>query len=197
MIPTDEAIKKLHRKYAPNELVFNHVYEHCAIVKEIAEWCVANAGLDNVDRDVLRASCLLHDIGTYVYFQDDGHIQNERLYLQHALLGAAIVRDEGIDDVIVSNIKTHVLLGLSKEEIMDKQLPIPARDYVPETIEGRLLCYADRFHSKNPRFNSFDSFSSHLENAFPEQAEKFKVWSEEFGIPDVEALSKKYEHPIR
>lgn len=189
-------IKRLHKKYAPNEQVFNHVYSHCAIVAEIAEWCVNNADIQDVDKELLQAACLLHDIGTYVYFTDDAHIMNERLYPQHAVFGAGLLRGEGLPE-IADLVETHVLLGLSKKEILEKPWPLPARDYVPETIEGRLLCYADRFHSKNPTFNDFESFADRLQKDLPEQAEKFRAWSKEFGIPDVAALAKKYNQPIR
>ncbi len=74
---------------------------------------------------------------------------------------------------------------------------LPSKDYEPQTIEGRLLCYADRFHSKKPIFNSFDYFYNRLSDNLPNQAKKFKEWSEDFGIPDLDTLAVKYNHPIR
>jgi uncharacterized protein len=96
MIPTDTTIEQLHKKYAPNAHVFDLVYTHCKIVCEIAEWCVAQKGIA-VDIELLRAACLLHDIGTYVLFDAEGHVENQRLYPLHAIIGAKIIADEGFD----------------------------------------------------------------------------------------------------
>ena len=194
---TDE-IERLHKKYAPNNTVFELVYGHCRIVCEIALWAADNISTDTqVNTDLLQSAALLHDIGTYVFFDDNGKGLNDRLYPQHAILGAKILADEGVDKSITDLIETHILLGLSKHEIVEKPWPLPARDYLPSTIEGELLCYADRFHSKHPTFNSYDTFLAKLKESLPQQAAKFEAWSKRFGIPDIEALAKKYNQPVR
>lgn len=90
-----------------------------------------------------------------------------------------------------------MLLGLSAEEIRQRDLAIPYKNYFPKEIEGRLLCWGDRFHSKHPLFNRYDTFKAKLSSDLPLQAEKMDKWAKEFGIPDVEALAKKYGHPIK
>jgi len=197
MIPDLQAIEALHRRYAVNDAVFNLVYTHCKIVNEIAEWC-ADSMHESVDRDILQAACLLHDIGTYICFDDNavgGH--NQYNYKQHAIFGAALALEEGYDPQIADTIRTHVLLGLTKQEIIDYGWPLPQKDYEPTTIEGRLLCYADRFHSKGPTFNSYETFLFGLRKDLPRQADKLEVWAKEFGVPDVNELAAKYGHPVR
>jgi uncharacterized protein len=90
-----------------------------------------------------------------------------------------------------------VLLGLTKQEIKDRPWIIPAKDYLPGTIEGQLLCYADRFHSKHPTFNDYDTFLNRLKKDLPLQADKFESLSNRFGIPDIAALADKYNQSIR
>jgi uncharacterized protein len=193
-----QEIERLHHKYAPNDKVYNLVYGHCQIVCEIALWCVDNIKDETtVDVPLLRAAALLHDIGTYILFDDEGKVANNRMYPQHAILGAKIVADEGIDMRISKIIETHVLLGLTKQEIIDNPWILPARDYEPDTIEGELLCYADRFHSKHPAFNAYDTFLQGLKKSLPLQAAKFEAWSKRFGIPDIDALAKKYNQTVR
>ena len=195
---TVQEIEGYHHKYAPNDKVYELVYGHCQIVCEIALWCADNIKAEvKVDKSVLQAAALLHDIGTYVLFDDEGKVANERLYPQHAILGAKIVSDEGIDSRISEIIETHILLGLTRQEIIDTPWLLPARDYVPSTIEGELLCYADRFHSKQPTFNEYDSFFQGLKGNFPRQAVKFEEYAGRFGLPDIDALAKKYNQPIR
>ncbi len=198
MIPSDETIEQQHKKYAPNPHVFNLVYTHCKIVCEIAEWCVAQKDIA-VDIGLLRAACLLHDIGAYVLFDADGHIENGRLYPLHATIGAKIIADEGFDPRIAQAIETHILLGLSKAEITQpgSQFIVPAKSYTPQTIEAELLCYADRFHSKHPTFNDPDTFLARLTASLPIQAERYAKYMQRFGKPDISTLAAKYNHPIR
>jgi len=194
----DTEIQELHRKYAPNDAVFNLVFTHCRIVCEIAEWCVTQNQLQ-VDGALLRNACLLHDIGTYVLFNEQGEVINHRMYPQHAIVGAKIVLDEGIDHRVADAIETHVLMGLTKLEIesTSRPWPLPSRDYEPQSIEGELLCYADRFHSKHPVFNQYQTFLANLERELPEQAKKFKQAAHRFGIPDITAMAEAYGHPVK
>jgi uncharacterized protein len=199
-LPDRQTIEALHRKYAPNDQVYELVFGHCEVVAEIAQWCVGNlaeAERARVDVELLRATALLHDIGTYVLFDEVGKITNHRMYPQHAILGAKILLDEGLDERIAGAVETHVLLGVTRQEIIEKAWPLPARDYVPQTLEGELLCYADRFHSKHPTFNGYETFLARLREDMPLQAAKFEAWSQRFGVPDVPALAKKYGQPIR
>ena len=191
-------IERLHRKYAPNDKVFNLVYEHCQIVSEIALWCSDNISDEIVvNKQLLQTAALLHDIGTYVFFDEDGHVSNERLYPQHAILGSKILEDEGLDKQVYDMVATHILLGLTKQEIIDTPWYLPEHDYEPKTIEGELLCYADRYHSKRPSFNAFDTFLDRLKRSLPLQAAKFELWSKRFGIPDIDLLANKYEQSVR
>lgn len=198
MVPSDRVIEQLHQKYAPNALVLDLVYTHCKIVCEIAEWCVDQNDI-TVDSKLLHAACLLHDIGTYVLFDTEGHVENRRLYPLHAVIGAKIIVDEGFDVRIAQAVETHVLLGLSKAEIMQpgSRFIVPVKDYTPQSIEAELLCYADRFHSKHPTFNNPDTFLAKLTTSLPIQAEQYANYLERFGKPDIDQLAKKYNHPIR
>ncbi|MDB5185112.1 MAG: metal dependent phosphohydrolase [Candidatus Saccharibacteria bacterium] len=196
MIPNADAIEALHHRYARNEAVFDLVYTHCGIVTEIALWCADRIAAP-VDRELLIAGCMLHDIGTYALFDDSGHIENQHTYRQHAVFGAALVAEEGYDPRIVAMIRNHVQMGLSKQEIIDNQLALPHNDFQPQTLEERLVCYADRFHTKLPVFSSYETLLATMRERLSEQAVKFEAASKEFGIPDVPALAKKYGHPIR
>ena len=98
---------------------------------------------------------------------------------------------------ITGIISTHVLLGLSKQEIVDTPWYLPERDYIPQSIEGELLCYADRFHSKHPTFNAYDTFLERLSKSLPKQAARFEQWAGRFGLPDIPELAKKHNQPIR
>ncbi len=190
-----QEIKALHRKYAPKDTMFELVFTHCQIVAEIALWCAANLR-EPISEDLLQAAALLHDIGTYGLMDKAGKAYDHRFYSQHAILGAKILADEGADPRIVSMVETHLLLGLTKQEIIEHAWALPAHDYTPRTIEAEILCYADRFHSKAPQFNSFEAFSSKLGQIMPSHVAKFEAMAQKFGKPDLTALSRKYGHPV-
>ncbi len=194
--PSIKDIERYHKKYAPNQKVFDLVYGHCQIVAEIALWCSGNLNI-KIDNHLLQTAALLHDIGSYAFFNDAGQNTNSRLYPQHAILGAKILEDEGVNETINSVVATHVLLGLSKQEIIDKPWYLPEHDYQPSTIEGELLCYADCFHSKHPTFNSYQTYLNGLRQNLPIQGDKFALWSKRFGIPDIDSLAYKYSQPVR
>lgn len=201
MIPDDDTIVALHKKFAqfakaPH--LDGAVLEHCRIVSEIALWCADNV-TEPVDRELLRAAALLHDVGSYPFFNEQGQADGQGFYPLHGILGAKIVLDEGYDPRIAQMIETHLLMGFSKSEIADTSVrhwALPMHDYQPKSLEAEILCYADRFHSKTPQFNSFETLRTRLRK-MPEQAAKFVAAGERFGIPDIGGLAAKYHHPVQ
>lgn len=197
MIPDKNDCLVLLKKYAPNDEYYELVKIHGEIVYEIAEEIASRIDTE-VNMPILQASCLLHDIGSYVFLGARNFSKDfARCYPGHAIFGAKILQDEGLDDRIWQAIETHVLQGIAARKVQNTSFALPEKDYIPRTIEAKLLCYADRFHSKHPVFNDFDDFIKRLEKRLPNQAQKLKEWSEDFGIPDVQTLSKKHGHPIR
>ena len=45
----------------------------------------------------------------------------------------------------------HVGVGISKDDVLRRSLPIPAKDYLPVSLEEKIICVADKYFSKNPR----------------------------------------------
>jgi uncharacterized protein len=197
MIPSHKHINAMHHKYAANGLLYTLVTDHCHAVADIALWCADQIPDENVDKRLLEAAALLHDIGSYGFMSDaDGSVANHHTYAQHAMVGADILRAEGVDERIAQVVETHVQLGLTKEEIAQLGLGLPPRDMTPKSIEAEILCYADRFHSKRPKFNAYDTYEKFLQSVFPMQVAKFRAAAEKFGRPDLLPLAKKYDHPL-
>lgn len=189
-------IEALHRKYATDDRAYELVYTHCKIVADIAVDAVEKSGAD-VDKDIVYLACILHDLGTYALYIPELDTFKSDGYQQHALIGAALLEAEGLPPEVVSAVRTHVLMGLSADEIKDVNWKLPYIDLSPETEIGELLCYADRFHSKHPQFNDPDNFIERLSRDLPLQADKFRMALERYGRPDIEALAKQYNHPIK
>ncbi|MGD9819759.1 MAG: HDIG domain-containing metalloprotein [Desulfomonilaceae bacterium] len=74
---------------------------------------------------------LLHDLGKAKGRADD-----------HGYLGAEIARSMGLPEEILRIMETHVKAGLTIDEA--REAGIPAKDYTPETLEEKIVVYADK-----------------------------------------------------
>ncbi|XRQ02365.1 HD domain-containing protein [Actinomadura welshii] len=195
-IPGDGEIRALHERYAPSPGAFEVVYTHCVIVCEIAERIVETAGLD-VDVELVRAGCLLHDIGVYRLYDMSGQFDHKG-YLRHGVLGHELLRDEGFPEEICRFCSCHTGMGLTRDDIERQGLPVPVGDYVAETGEERLVMYADKFHSKTdpPAFVSADSYAVHVRRFGEDKVAVFKEMREFYGEPDLVSLAARFGHAV-
>ena len=188
-------IEALHRKYAPTVELFDLVYTHCKIVREIADELILKSNLE-VDRELVRAGALLHDIGVYKLYKN-GALDEEN-YIQHGVLGYELLKEEGMPDELCRIASHHTGVGVTAREIQENHLPLPVADYLAENDEELLVMYADKFHSKTepPKFNSIETSKNKLQKFGDEKVRIFEDMITKFGTPDLEALSAKYENPI-
>jgi len=116
---------------------------HCLAVEALAAAmcdCAERQGLQ-VDRRVVQAGCILHDIGR-AKAQD----------VRHAGTGADLLRKEGTwDERIVLCVDRHTGGGIDAEEA--RTLGLPVRDYTPRTLEERIVCHADNLYSGTKRLS--------------------------------------------
>ncbi|MGH3208146.1 MAG: HDIG domain-containing metalloprotein, partial [Trebonia sp.] len=139
-VPSDKEILALHEKYAPTSQALDLVYRHCLIVCGIAEQLYARAGLD-IDIDLVRAGCLLHDIGVYRLHDAAGELDHAN-YIRHGVLGYEVLRAEGFPEAICRFASHHTGMGLSREDVLRQRLPLPPADYLADTGEEALVMYA-------------------------------------------------------
>ena len=192
-LPNLEEIGALHRKYAPKHLL-DKVFTHCQIVWEIANQLIEKRNL-NVDKDIVRAGCLLHDIGVYRLITKEG-IYDKKNYIQHGVLGSGLLKSENVTGSVCDIAERHTGVGITKSDIIKQKLPIPLKDYLAETVEERLVMYADKFHSKTPKFNSYESYCNYIRRFGEEKVIIFKALASEFGKPDLKGLSTRYNMPL-
>lgn len=193
--PTFEQIEALHRKYAPSEQVFALVWQHSQIVAEIAQELIEKNKLD-VDQEFVRTGSLLHDIGAYLFISPEG-VFDKQHYIEHAHAGFNILKKEGFQTAICDLVESHAGVGISKKDVQSRQLNIPAKDYFPQTIEAKLVLYADKFHTKSPAFYSVEGYKKYVAQWGEDKAASFEKLVQEFGSPDLSALSEKHHQPIR
>jgi uncharacterized protein len=115
-----------------------HVVEHCKTVAQHARKialdinrCAQKRGTSiNVDVDAVFLGGLLHDIG-----------RSKTHGIDHAVKGARIAIENGLGDKLVNIIERHIGAGITREEAV--AFGLPARDYLPVTLEEKIVAHAD------------------------------------------------------
>jgi uncharacterized protein len=186
-IPTDAEIRALHERLAPSPQALALVYTHCEIVARIAGRLIG-PGLDPA---LVRAGCLLHDIGVY-------RLGAGEAYIRHGLLGHEVLAGLGFAETLCRFCSHHTGVGLTREDVRRQGLPLPVDDYVAETGEERLVMYADKFHSKSapPRFVSAAAYAVTVTRFGDDKAAAFKAMVADYGEPDLAPLAAEYGHAI-
>lgn len=129
MIPSEGEAMALHRKYGSSE----RIVRHCQTVAKVAEILAEEFRRrgHQVDVKTVVAGALLHDIG-----------RSRTQTVMHGVEGAGLVEREGADREVVEIIVRHVGAGIAPEEV--KRLGLPDRNYIPRTLEERIVCFADK-----------------------------------------------------
>ncbi|GAA1637971.1 HD domain-containing protein [Actinoplanes couchii] len=186
-IPGDDEIRALHQRYAPTPEAFELVWTHCVIVARIAEQ-FAGPGLDMA---LVRAGCLLHDIGVY-------RLEPAEHYVRHGLLGDELLGEVGLPETLRRFCSHHTGVGITRADVREQQLPLPDCDFTAETPEEELVMYADKFHSKStpPRFLSAATFGERIARFGDDKATRFRDLVDHFGEPDLTALAQEFGHRL-
>lgn len=104
----------------------------------------------NLDLDFIEEAALLHDIGIFRCDAPAIFCFGKEPYIKHTILGREILEQEGLPrHALVC--ERHTGTGLTAEEVVQQNLPLPARDYLPISLEEKIICMADRFYIKIPQ----------------------------------------------
>jgi len=130
-VPTQKRCIELLRQAGCSEKVINH----CKAVRHVAVKIAKKSG---ADIELVQAGALLHDIG-----------RSQTHSIFHAVKGARIAKKLGLPESIINIIERHVGAGISKEEA--KKLGLPEKDYIPITLEEKIVCHADSLIADSKR----------------------------------------------
>ena len=143
-----DAILHAHYSRDPKALEVLRVHSCCVAEKALA--VAEKVAHLKPDRLFIQEAAMLHDIGMVRTWAPGIGCRGESPYILHGVLGASMLVEEGLDRH-GRVCERHTGAGLSAREIMDADLPLPHRDLLPETLEEKIICYADKFYSKNPK----------------------------------------------
>lgn len=110
------------------------VIVHCCTVRAVAETICD--GIPQANRDLVIAGSLLHDIG-----------RSRDHTIFHAYYGSEIVEELGLGQELVDIVRKHTGAGLDEVDV--KELGLPDADYMPVTLEEKIVAHADNMVSDN------------------------------------------------
>lgn len=138
----------LSKYYEPNSEAYDLLLKHS---KQVAELAVALADRRSdlaIDREFVYEAAMLHDIGIYLTDAPSIHCHGDKPYICHGFLGRELLDRLGLHrHALVC--EHHTGSGITADEIIVQNLPLPHRDMLPTTLEEKLVCYADKFYSKS------------------------------------------------
>ena len=152
--------------------------------RSVADKALALARLHpemNLDLTFIEEATMLHDIGIFLCNAPDIDCHGEADYICHGYLGADLMRGEGYPrHALVC--ERHTGAGLSLEEIIAQDLPVPHREMVPVSLEEQAICFADKFYSKThlEKEKSVEKARKSLERYGEEGVRRFDNWCEQF-----------------
>lgn len=140
--------KIIEKYYTPGSELYNILIRHSRDVTRRALRIVDAHPELGADRRFVEEAAMLHDIGIIRCDAPGICCHGTEPYLRHGMIGAEMMRGEGYDRH-ARVCERHTGAGLSAREIEEQNLPLPHRDFLPETIEEQIVCYADKFYSKS------------------------------------------------
>lgn len=200
----------IHRYYpednALRRMLLHHSRQVCARALQIVE---RHPEL-GANRNLVEAGAMLHDIGIFLTDAPGIHCHGTAHYILHGSLGAQLLRNEAKQlkkekqqeeqlkeeqpqaihlqeelhfyEALARICERHTGTGLTRQTIIERGLPDPQQDLLPETIEEQIICYADKFYSKShlERERTIPQTLQSLEKFGDEGVEKFRHWTELF-----------------
>jgi uncharacterized protein len=129
----------------------------------------------------IEQAAMLHDIGIYQTLAPNLGCRGEHPYVCHGILGRNLLERHDLHrHALVC--ERHVGTGISVSDIHHQNLPLPLRDMQPVSIEEQIICYADKFFSKNGngKEKTPDQIIEQLTRYGEDKVRRFKQWVDLF-----------------
>ena len=146
-----DCLSIIERYYTPGNDDYRVLVSHSRQVADLAV-ALSQRLIDKgtpIDIEFVEEAAMLHDIGMCRTDAPGIHCHGTEPYILHGILGRKMLDAMGLfrhGRVC----ERHTGTGLTSAEIIAEHLPIdPPRDLLPESLEEKVICYADKFFSKS------------------------------------------------
>jgi len=171
--------------YNRHSKAFEILVAHGNQVAQKATKAAAKVSHLGPDLDFIEKAAMLHDIGIFLTDTPQLGCSGTHPYIRHGVLGYDLLIEAGRPQLALV-CERHVGVGISAEDVLRFNLPLPERDMVPISIEEQIICYADKFFSKNSNGNRKtpekdpDQIIHSLQKYGPDKVKRFQKWVELF-----------------
>ena len=146
-----DCLSIIERYYTPGNDDYRVLVSHSRRVAELAV-ALSQRLIDRgvpLDIEFVEEAAMLHDIGMCRTNAPGIYCYGSEPYILHGILGRKMLNSMGLfrhGRVC----ERHTGAGITAAEIIAQHLPIePPRDLLPESLEEKVVCYADKFFSKS------------------------------------------------
>lgn len=143
-----DPIKIIEKYYKPGTKAYLFLVPHSKMVAQKAVYIANKVKHLNPDMKFIEEATMLHDIGIFLTNAPQLGCYGNKPYICHGYLGKELLESEGLPKhaMVCEN---HVGVGLTVRDIEENSLPLPKKDMLPITIEEQIICFADKFFSKD------------------------------------------------
>ncbi len=178
MIPIDI----INEFYNPGSKAHTILIKHGQLVAARAVDIACKIPEHKPDLKFIEEAAILHDIGIFKTNSPTIGCTGDQPYIVHGVLGREILDSKGMEGHGLV-CERHVGVGVTIEDIKTQNLPLPERDMLPVSIEEQIICYADKFFSKDSKMGeerSVDEVVAKLQKYGQEKVNKFMLWAKMF-----------------
>jgi len=181
-----DALAVIETYYPKGSALHKILVEHsCQVARKSLE-IAGNIPHLAPDLEFIESAAMLHDIGIFMTRAGAIGCTGGLPYICHGYLGRQILDDQGLDSAFGLVAERHTGAGITLDNIVQGNLPLPRRDMVPVTLEEKIICCADKYFSKSPknqdRIMTPNLIMEELSKINPAHAARFAGWVEEFGL---------------
>jgi uncharacterized protein len=177
-----DPLQVILKYYKPRSKAYNILVTHCRVVAEKALKIAEKHKELMADSNFIQEAASMHDIGIFKTNSPQLFCYGEYPYLCHGYLGSELLVSEGYPEHALV-CERHIGVGITTEEIISNNLPLPLRDYVPLSVEEQIICFADTFFSKSDdlmREKSVDEVRKSIKRFGTTHLTRFNEWCEIF-----------------
>jgi len=177
-------IDLLAQYYDPRSKAYDILIEHGRLVARKAQAAACCVPELKPDLEFIETAAMLHDIGIIETRSPGFDCYGKHPYICHGVLGSELLKKRGYEKLALV-CERHVGVGIAAADVRQHRLPLPERDMIPVSIEEQIVCYADKFFSKNANGRSTEKsvaeIIDNLSRYGPDKVKRFESWVQIFG----------------
>lgn len=173
----------IHRYISPESDFYRIYLPHVTLVTNKALKIARRLGLEQSQLQFIEEAGMLHDIGIINVKSNKAKTESQLPYICHGNEGRKILEAEGLPKhALVA--ERHTGVGITLHEIEERDLPLPHHDMTAQSIEEKIISYADLFFSKRPGIlwqeESVADIEAELSAYGAENVDIFREWQQQF-----------------